>query len=539
MIKKRLSLGLDISTQGISAVVLDIDKRAKVYEHSLDYCQDARLNTFGIRKEDYILPPESEGEASQPAVMFFAALDGILSDLKTAVDIKGIVVINNSSQQHGHVYLNHQAQSIFKELLNEDSASSDLVNLLKDSPAYHRAPIWMTSNTNEQAEHIRHYVGGKEKAIKLSGSDIPLRFTGVIIRKIAQQFPEIYSRTANIQLISSLVTAILTGNSKASIDYGNACGMALMDYQRKSWSDILIKAASDGLPGVDKAFRDKLPPIVAPDSVAGKIALYFVKKYGFSPECRVIAGSGDNPQSKVLVDGDLLSLGTSLVNMVATDGKTFDMNGFANAMYDGLGRPFVFSCRTNGTMVWDRLRELYGLRKEEFFPAEQALQQTPVGQYILFWQPRDESFPPSGKLEMTRVGYETPSLGADYTGLIETTLASVYYHSKGFTRETTEPLYVTGGAGSSREIIRRIAAIWNRPVVPLDEGGAALGAAVAGACAFLKSQRQIQNKEKTSGLGFIKKSQPLQPRADDVIAFHRTNCFLDIFVKEEARLNLS
>jgi hypothetical protein len=70
MKKRRLSLGLDLSTQGIAAVVLDIDARNKVYEHSLDYCRDERLNTFGICKEDYILPPETEGEASQPPELF-------------------------------------------------------------------------------------------------------------------------------------------------------------------------------------------------------------------------------------------------------------------------------------------------------------------------------------------------------------------------------------------------------------------------------------------------------------------------------------
>ncbi len=523
----KLSLGLDISTQSIKTVVLDIDRQTKVFEHSLDYCQDSRLNTFGIRKDDYILPPESDGEASQPPALFFAALDAIFADLKQGVSLQDIVVINNSSQQHGHVYLNKNAVTVFQRLLKGDSTSSDLVALLIDSLAHNRAPIWMTSNTTEQTEHIRRNVGGKEAAINLSGSDIPLRFTGPIIRRIARQFPDIYIRAEIIQLISSLVTAILTGNAKTPIDYGNACGMALMDYRRKKWSDTLIKATTEDLHGGGKALLEKLPSIVAPNKVVGKLALYFVKKYGFSPSCRIVAGSGDNPQSKVLMRGDLLSLGSSLVNMVSTDGKTFDMNGYANAMYDGLGRPFIFGCRTNGTIVWDRLRVLYGLKKGEHDPAEQALQQTPVGQYLVFWQPRDESFPPSGIIDMVRIGYEKPSLGADYAGLIETTLASVYYHSQGFTRETSQPLYVTGGAGSSREIIRRVAAIWNRPVVPLDEGGAALGAAIAGAHALLKPWQKLE---------FVKSRQPIQPRPEDVAAFHRPGGFLDIFVKEEAKL---
>jgi len=312
--------------------------------------------------------------------------------------------------------------------------------------------------------------------------------------------------------------------------------MSLMDYSRKRWSSVLIGAVSEGLPGGKTALRSKLPSLVAPDSIVGTIATYFVRKYGFSPSCKIVAGSGDNPQSKVLVAGDLLSLGTSIVNMVATDGKTLDMNGFANAMYDGLGRPFMFGCRTNGVIVWDQLRMVYGLKKEEYIPAEEALRQAPIAQSLLFWQPRGESFPPSGIIDMARVGNFTPGLGNDYASLIETALASVYYHSKGFTKGVKEILYVTGGARNSREIMRRVAAIWNRPVIPIEEGGAALGAAVAGACAFLKSERDSMDAEQIVSGKLLKKEESIQPGTDDVLAFHRPGGYLDVFAMEEAKL---
>ena len=49
MANKRLSLGLDISTQSISAVLVDIDAREIVYRYSLDYQKDARLKKYGIQ----------------------------------------------------------------------------------------------------------------------------------------------------------------------------------------------------------------------------------------------------------------------------------------------------------------------------------------------------------------------------------------------------------------------------------------------------------------------------------------------------------
>ena len=83
-------MGLDMSTQSLSAVLLDIDLQAKVYEHSLDYIIDPRLNIFGIRKEDYVLPPNTEGEAGQPPAMFFAALDAMFSDMKDTMPLEDI-----------------------------------------------------------------------------------------------------------------------------------------------------------------------------------------------------------------------------------------------------------------------------------------------------------------------------------------------------------------------------------------------------------------------------------------------------------------
>jgi xylulokinase len=536
MKKSRLYLGLDVSTQGIAAVVLDVDRRARVHEHSLDYCRDPRLNTFGIRPEDYILPQAREGEANQPAAMFLAALDAIFSDLGQAVPLEDITVINNSGQQHGHVYLNSRARSLFQGLNKEDSADADLATVLKDGLAWEIAPIWMTADTAEDAAHIRDCLGGKVRAIELSGSDLPLRFTGIIMRKNARCYPEIYRRTDNIQLISSLVPAVLTGNSRVPIDYGNACGTALMDYTRKGWSSSLTKAAADGLPGGETAFRSKLPSLVAPDTIAGNIAAYFVRKYGFSPGCKIAAGSGDNPQAKVLVAGDLLSLGTSLVYMVATDGKTLDMNGYANAMYDGLGRPFIFGCRTNGAMVWDRMRARYGLAKEEYQPAEDALRQAPPGQNLVFWQPRNESFPSSGSTDIIRVGEVIPGLGAEYAGFIEASLAAVYHHSRGFSRETAEPLYVTGGAGNSPEIMRRVAAMWKRPVIPVAEGGAALGAAVAGAVALFRSEGKSLDTVEFVDESLLERGQPLRPGDDDIRAFHRRGGYLDRFGVAEAKL---
>jgi xylulokinase len=532
---KRLALGLDLSTQSLSAVLLDIDSASRVFEYSLDYNKDPRLNIYGIQKKDYIAPPRIVGEADQPPSMFFAAIDALFEDMRKAgVKLGDIVVINDSGQQHGHVYLNHQAQAIFAGLQKDASARRDLVSNLEGCLSYGLAPIWMTSNTLEQTEFMRDYVGGKKRMIELSGSNAPLRFTGSVIRRVAQQFPEVYQDTEVVQLISSLVPAVLTGNVHVPLDFGNGAGMSLMDYTRKKWSTLLISAASAGLKGGAAGLKKKLPPVVAPDAIVGVIATYFIKKYGFSPSCQIAVGSGDNPQSKVLVAGDLLSLGSSFVNMTSTEPGTVDPSGLANAMYDGVGRSFMFTCRTNGALVWDQLRALYGIAKEDYKASEGALSKAAVGKNLVFWQPRTESFPPSGSFDLMRVS-GGKDLGNDYAGLIETTLSVMYTYSRHFARVTAEPLYITGGATRSPGIVRRIAAIWNRPVISVENGGAAMGAAVAGVNAYYKSLIEKFNVEDFS-FNLVKREVAIKPLTEDVAVFHNKGGFLDKFAAEETKL---
>lgn len=530
----RLALGLDSSTQSLSAIVINIDNADKCFEHSLDYRADARLNQFGIG-EDYILPSRSEGEAEQPPLMFLASLDAMFTDMREAgVALEDIVLINTSGQQHGHVYLNRDAAERFSELCKAESSESELKTLLMDSFAYPTAPIWMTANTVAQTNHVREAIGGKTRMIELSGSDAPLRFTGAVMRRVGEQFPNHYAATAKIQLISSFIPAVLIGNASVPIDYGNSCGMSLMNYRKRVWDAELLAATAHDLPGGSEEFLGKLPELAQPDSPVGNIAAYYVEKYGFHPKCAVIAGSGDNPQAKVPVAGDLLSLGTSFVNMVSTDGNTLDPEGFANAMYDGIGRPFMFGCRTNGAMVWDAVRSEYGLAKEEYAPAETALQEVAPGQFMTFWQPKTESFPVSGAFDLIRAPHSSrasdANLAEDYTSIIETSLAAVYIYSEVFTKQTQAPLFVTGGATDSPQIMRRVAGIWNRPVIPVEKGGAALGAAVAGVKTYCTGTEKGFDVEAFSA-AVLKRGEPIQPNPADVATYHGDGKYLQRFRK--------
>jgi xylulokinase len=525
--KARLSLGLDSSTQSLTAVAIDMETGDTVASLSVDYAAETELLRYGLDAREYLVPPRVRGEADQPPKLYLASLELLFGRLKErGFDFSAVAAVNVSGQQHGHLYLNRKAHDALGALRSEGSGAGDLVGLLGDIFAYGTAPIWKTSNTARQATEIRSRMGGKRTLIEASGSDSPLRFTGTVIRRVAQEFPEAYAETDLIHLISSFIPAVLCGDAGVPWDFGNGCGTSLMDYRRREFSPELLEAVGGDLPGGTEALRAKLPGLAAPTAVAGRVAAHFIEKYGFAPDCAVLAGSGDNPQTKVLVSGDLLSLGSSFVFMVGTDGKSVDREGYANAMYDGLGRPFMFGCRTNGAMVWDRVRAASGMKKEEYGPAERALAETSPGSSLFMWQPFDESFPLSPAFEAIRRGYQGPDFALDYAGIIDSSLAAIYLYSAGFSAATTEPLYVTGGPASSRQILRRIAAIWKRPAVPIGSVGAALGCAVAGAVgAARETEREIDVEGLTERV--LPRGEAVLPCADDVAAYHDDGGYLE------------
>jgi len=534
-VASRTVLGLDASTQSLSAILLDSESGEVTWSRSLAYRDDPRLLGFGFEHDTMIIPPREPGEAEQPPRLFIAALDALFSDLKAdGVDASAIAAINTSGQQHGHVYLNGRAQAAFARLRQPDCEADNLLTLLSDSFAYGGAPIWKTANTAAEAEHIRTTVGGKTAIIERTGSDIPLRFAAAAHRKVARRYPDAYADTRHILQISSLVPAILAGDCTIPIDFGNACGTGLMNYRARTWDEVVMNATAGDLPGGAAALAQKLPAIAHPLATVGTVAAYFQIRYGLAPDCRIIAGSGDNPQSKVLASGDLLSLGTSFVYMISSPNGGVDLAGTANAMYDGLGRPFNFGCRTNGALAWDRLRLRHGLGAKDYAACDAALADVAPGSRMRFWHPDAESFPVIGAHpEPVRQDEGPGDFANDFAAVVDSSLGLVYRYGMKIGGSDAaagrDPVSVCGGPSTSKGIMRRIAAIWNRPAIQAGQAGAALGAAVAAAVALVPETNGAERDavaEKLRGAIFSGKTV-VEPEASLVSAYHAPGGYLD------------
>lgn len=523
-----LVLGIDSSTQGTTAVLIDRHSFARLGEARVRYRDEPRLQGFGLLGDQPLLPPREEGEADQPVLLFLAALDAVLDALpRDCLSRVGAIAV--SAQQHGQVWLGQDAFSIYQGLGMEGAGQAGAPGLAErfaPGLATERSPIWMSANTAREAAELREAAGGAEAMTALSGSDSPLRFSGAVLRHRALAEPESYASCARIHLISSFLASVFSGRAEAPIDWGNGAGMSLMDWNRRVWSGLLVTAAAAGLPGGPQGLLSRLPALAPPLEVVGRVTRYFTERYGIPPGALVVAGSGDNPQTKVLAPGDLLSLGTSFVLMA--EGSS-PRKG-ANAMYDGLGRPFLFGCRTNGSLTWEAVRRSHGLAADDFSAAEAALASVPPGSVLRVLQRERESFPDSPALDFGR----QEGFAEDYAGAVDSALGLLYLGSRGFASESpggrggagaSGEMAVTGGVAASEGSLRRIAAIWGRPVSRIAEAGAAAGAAVAAAVALApgKGREDYAHRAAAAVSG---RGRPIEPDARDLAAYHGEGGYL-------------
>src|SRR5579862_2701191 len=207
----RLFLGLDCSTQSLSAIAIDYGTRKIIYEKQLIFERDfPHYQT----KSGTLRDPDPLVVHSHP-LMWVEALDKLFEMMRRdGVDLKDIAAISGSAQQHGSVYLNETF------LEQPFDASRSLKENLEGAFSRKTAPIWMDSSTSKECQEIRDALGGPLATIEATGSNTFERFTGPQIRKFFKTDPNAYAKTATIALVSSFLASLLSGKI-APIDYGD------------------------------------------------------------------------------------------------------------------------------------------------------------------------------------------------------------------------------------------------------------------------------------------------------------------------------
>src|ERR1041385_2440750 len=193
-----LYLGLDSSTQSLTAVVIDIDRdnRRVVLETTVGF--DEALPHYGTCRG--VLPDPSPDVGLAPPLMWAEALDMMMARLvHSGLDLRRIAPVSASAQQHGSVYLAPPATAA----LGSRDFQRPLADQLRDVFSRDSSPIWTDSTTGEECREITAALGGDVLIARRTGSRVFERFTGAQIRKFFKQSPAAYARTHRIHLVSS------------------------------------------------------------------------------------------------------------------------------------------------------------------------------------------------------------------------------------------------------------------------------------------------------------------------------------------------
>ena len=464
----RLYVGLDSSTQSLSATVIEVRGREArvVLETSLPYDQ-----TFPQYGTDHgVLRRTDPAVAVSSPVMWADALDAMLARLSTSgMDLARIAAISGSAQQHGSVYLNAASTRALASLDPQVPLAPQVAPMLSRTVA----PIWMDSSTSAECGAIAAAVGGMQALARHTGSRAFERFTGPQIRKFAVTEPAAYDATTHIHLVSSFMASLLSG-TQAPVDPGDGSGMNLMDLATREWWRPALDATAPGL-------ATRLPPVAPSWTVIGPLGRYWRERYGL-PAARVIAWSGDNPCSLVGVglvrEGRVaISLGTSDTVFGLMKEPRVDAGGTGHVFASPTGDYMGLTCFSNGSLARERVRDAYDMSWNDF---SRALEGTPAGNHGRVLVPwfAPEITPPVLEAGVHRYNLSEDDGPANVRAVVEAQMMAMALHSR-WMAVAIDTIHATGGAAANRQILQVMADVFGAEVRRSRvSNSAALGAAL-------------------------------------------------------------
>jgi xylulokinase len=470
-------LGLDSSTQSLSALVIDTDTGRVVLDETINFGKE--LPEFG--SPNGFLPNADALVFHSNPLMWVTAIDRLFSRIKASgFDFGSIAGISGAGQQHGSVYLRTPITDA-----EPWSERQELAEQVRPLLSRATSPIWMDSSTASECGEIAEAVGGDARVVEITGSRAIERFTGPQIRKFWKTEPAAYEATREIHLVSSFIASILAGTS-APIDFGDGAGMNLLDLAKLAWSEPLLRATAPQL-------ESRLLAPVASNTRVGSIAPYFVRRFGFAAGTGVAAFTGDNPSSLVGMGATrpgtaVVSLGTSDTVFASMSHPRTDPRGFGHVFGNPAGGFMCLICFANGSLAREKVKDKVGLDWTGF--EKSIVQETKPGNEGALLLPY---FVP----EMTpKLLNPTPRLFGDEAfreyreparaarAIVEAQALAMQRYSQ-FIGEKPTRILATGGASRNAGILQIIADVFQAEVRTLEVGNSsALGGALRAANAL-------------------------------------------------------
>ncbi|CAM9240395.1 unnamed protein product [Bubo scandiacus] len=464
-------LGWDFSTQQLKVIAIDEQLRV-IYEDNVHFDKD--LPEFKTQGGVYI--HSDRLTITSPVLMWVKALDLILEKMKSlGFNFSQVRALSGAGQQHGSVYWKKGSVQILK------NASSELPlhQSLKACFSVSNSPIWMDSSTASQCSALEKAVGGAQHLASITGSRAYERFTGNQIAKIYSQNPEVYMETERISLVSSFAASLFLG-AYAPIDYSDGSGMNLLQIWKKVWSVSCLDACAPGL-------EEKLGCPVPSHSVLGPISPYYSQRYGFSPDCKIVAFTGDNPASLAgmrLQEGDIaISLGTSDTLFLWIQEPTPALEGHILCNPVDSQTYMALLCFKNGSLMRERIRDDCASGSWDEF--SKALSSTVAGNNgnLGFYFDVMEITPEAvGIHRFNRDNQKVSDFPkeVEIRALIEGQFMAKRIHAEklGYKVMPRTRILATGGASHNKKILQVLSDVFNAPVYTIDTANSAcLGSA--------------------------------------------------------------
>jgi xylulokinase len=286
MIGPRLLLGIDISTTGAKALL--IDQTGQVITSA---------TTPLTLQTPYPLWSEQNPEEWWQGIK--TSIQKVLADSDSASE--SIAAVGLTGQMHGLVMLDESGQVLRPAIL------------------------WNDQRTGPQCDQIRERIG-LQRLIRTTGNDALTGFTAPKILWVQENEPDIFARTRHVLLPKDFIRYQLTG--EFGMDKAGGSGTILFDLQARTWSDELLGEMD--LP------REWFPPTFEGPQISGQISKTAAADTGLVAGTPVVGGAGDQAAGATGVGAVepgiiALTLGTSGVVFAPTESALIEPEGRLHA----------------------------------------------------------------------------------------------------------------------------------------------------------------------------------------------------------------
>lgn len=213
-----------------------------------------------------------------------------------------------------------------------------LVILDKNDEVIRPAILWNDGRTGKETAYLNTVVGRKNLS-KYTANIAFAGFTAPKILWVKANEPEHFNKIAKIMLPKDYIAYKLSGVHCS--DVSDASGMLLMDVKNKCWSKEMIEIC-----GISEK---QLPKLYESYEVVGTLKEEIAKELGFSSDCKIVAGAGDNAAAAIgtgtVGEGRCnISLGTSGTIFISSEKFGVDENNALHAFAHADGHYHLMGC---------------------------------------------------------------------------------------------------------------------------------------------------------------------------------------------------